>query len=143
MTHLFNVFYERLHSGEEGPEFWTGSKPLQVAFFGIPLDSKNVAIWIFRAVREFISQTMGGRFKRVHGPLVSHFERFASRRINLVPRIFNNHSCSPSHFGNRAPRGKAAFVSSSENLARAISAELRYPDLQGSSSFTGAGWRVQ
>src|SRR3979411_1446470 len=98
MTHLVDVFYERLHSREEGPEFWTGAKPLQVAFFGIPLDSKDVAIWIFRGVGEFVSQTMAGCFKRTHGFFVGDFESLASRRINFVPRIFNNHSFWPEFF---------------------------------------------
>src|SRR6202011_870045 len=91
--------------------------------------SKDVAIWIFGAVGEFVSHTMAGPFKRVHGFPVSIFESLASRRLNLVPRIFNNHSFYPRHFGNRAPRGIAGFVSSSINPARAISLVLRYPHL--------------
>ena len=92
MTHLFDVFYESLYNCEEGPEFWTGSKPLQVSLFGIPLDSKDVVIWVLGAPREFVSQTVTGRFKRNAGSLVGRFESFAPRRINVVPRIFNNHS---------------------------------------------------
>src|ERR1700693_2127112 len=95
MAHLFNVLYEGLHSHEEGLEFRTGPKPLQVSVFGIPLDSKDVVSCILRAVREFISQTMTGRFERSAGSLVGCFEGFASRLINLVPRIFNNHALSP------------------------------------------------
>src|SRR5580700_2998958 len=117
MAHLFNVLYEGLHSVEEGLEFRTGPKPPQVSFLGIPLDSKDVVTCILRAVREFIGQTMAGRFERSAGSLVGCFETFASRLINPVPRIFNNHASSPQSRRQRsATKDCREIDSSSGNL---------------------------
>src|SRR6266851_5370249 len=97
-------------------------------FFGVPFDSQDVMFWIFYAVRQFIGQTMAGRFEGCASFFVGRFESFASRRLNLVPRIFNNHALPPDPLGkSSATKDYRGISFASGNVPYAIPADLRYP----------------
>src|SRR3954468_10655075 len=91
MSHLGDVFDERLDGSEERRELRTLAKPLEVPLQRVPFDAQNEAVRRLLAAGKLVTEAMRRSPKALHRALVRSFKLFRSRGFDAVTNILDDH----------------------------------------------------